>query len=83
MSYTFTERGISLAVTTTNTFSEPNISREQTPAFLILKEKQNGTANLNFFSSNILEGKIVLLQFSLLIKFTFFPRLLLGTKIEI
>lgn len=75
--------GISLAVTTTNAFSERNISREQTPAFLILKEKQNGTANPNSFSSNVLEGKIVLLQFSLLIKFTFFPRLLLGPKIEI
>ena len=59
VSYTLAERGISFAVTTVNVFAEPNISREQTPAFLMLKEKQNITTNLNSFDSNILEAKIV------------------------
>lgn len=59
VSHTLTKRGISLAVTTINVFAEPNTSREQTPAILTLKEKQNITTNLNSFGSNILEVKIV------------------------
>lgn len=47
------------AVTTINAFAEPNVSREQTPAFLTLKEKHSIMTNLNSFDSNTLEPKIV------------------------
>jgi len=40
VSRTPSERGISLAVITLNVFAEPYINRDQTPAFLTLKENQ-------------------------------------------